>query len=88
MAPMIVVALEPDELTSTESVSSIRGETTCVTSGGTVSIPFTTSVTDATDPGLPLTSMPDAVKSRRAPTGAFGGIVTVPLSVVSFGPNG
>ena len=87
MTPTVTVALEPDEFTSTESVSSIRGGTFCVTSGGTVSCPFTVNVIDATDPGLPLISMPEAVNKMRPPTGAFTGMVTVPESVVSFGPN-
>ena len=42
----------------------------------------------AIEPGFPLTSIPEAVKSSRPLTGALAGIVTVPDSVVSFGPNG
>ena len=87
MTPTVTVALEPDEFTSTESVSSMRGDTPCVTSGGTVSCPFTVNVIDATDPGLPLISMPEAVNKMRPPTGALSGMFTVPESVVSFGPN-
>ena len=78
MTPIVTVALDPDEFTSTESVSSMRGETTCVTSGGIVSCPLTSSVSDAIEPGLPLTSMPDAVNKTRPPTGAFNGMLTVP----------